>query len=130
VLSIVEAHNYAATAKVKAKKQLHETADVEMANATKPGPLIQSMINKAVAARIKKPAPKKAVKKVRHNTSFYTSLSDLKIEFEGQQEREEEDDFSSSEKGAGGTSTLSPQGRATKMGPKPNKGKGKGKGKN
>ena len=96
-----------------------------MADATKPSPLIQSMIDKAVAARIKKPAPKKAAKKVRHNSSFYTSLSDSKIEFEGWQEREEEDDFSFSEKGAGSSSALSPQGRVTKMGPKPNKGKGK-----
>ena len=99
------------TAKVKAKKQLHETADVEMANTTKPGPSIQSMIDKAVATHIKKLAPKKATK-VRHNTSFCTSLSDLKIEFEGRQEREEEDNFSFSKKGTGSSSALSPQGWA------------------
>ena len=112
MVSIVEARDYAVTAKVKAKKQLHETVDAEMADATKPSPSIQSMIDKAVTGRMKKLAPKKATKKVRHNTSFYISHSDSKIEFEGRQEWEEEDDFSFSKKGAGSASTLSPQGQA------------------
>ncbi|KIM76751.1 hypothetical protein PILCRDRAFT_91510 [Piloderma croceum F 1598] len=47
VVSIVEARDHAATTKVKAKKQLHQAADAEMADATKPGPSIQSMIDKA-----------------------------------------------------------------------------------
>ncbi|KIM72424.1 hypothetical protein PILCRDRAFT_16150 [Piloderma croceum F 1598] len=63
VVSIVEARDHAATAKVKAKKQLHQAADAEMADATKPGPSIQSMIDKAVSARLKKSAPKGAAKK-------------------------------------------------------------------
>jgi len=113
VLSIVEAHNYAATTKVKAKKQLHEQVDVEMADATKPGPSIQSMINKAVATRFKKSPPKGGAKKVSLSTSsFHTHLNSY-LEFEGQQGWEEEKDhFPIFQEGVGSTSVLYPQGRA------------------
>lgn len=49
-----------AESKIKAKVELHKDVDIEMADATKPGPSIQSMIDKAVSARLKsaKPVPK------------------------------------------------------------------------
>ena len=50
---------------VKAKKQLHTSADIEMANASKPGLSIQSMINKAISAHLKKAPFKGGTKKVR-----------------------------------------------------------------
>jgi len=53
----VEAQDFVTASKAMAKKQLHESADVEMADATRPGPSIQSMIDKAVSARLKKIAP-------------------------------------------------------------------------
>jgi hypothetical protein len=53
VLHIVEARDSLITAKEMDKKKLAKTADVEMADATRPGPSIQSLIDKAVNARVK-----------------------------------------------------------------------------
>ena len=53
VISIAEARDAVMATKITKKKDLTHAADVEMANATKPGPSIQSMIDKAVSARLK-----------------------------------------------------------------------------
>lgn len=54
VLSIVDAREHASKHKVAAKKTLAKDADVEMADGTTPGPSIQSQIDKAVSAGLKK----------------------------------------------------------------------------
>jgi len=51
-LSLVEARDMAARSKLDCKKDLKEAADVEMADATKPGLLIQSMVDKAVLSAV------------------------------------------------------------------------------
>jgi hypothetical protein len=53
-ISLVEARDIAVRAKTERKKEIKAAADVEMADATKPGPSIQSMIDKAVSAALKK----------------------------------------------------------------------------
>ncbi|KAG7441771.1 uncharacterized protein BT62DRAFT_867876, partial [Guyanagaster necrorhizus] len=53
VISIVEMTSYTASAKEDRKKALKKAADVEMADATRAGPSIQSMVDRAVAARLK-----------------------------------------------------------------------------
>ncbi|KAK0224377.1 hypothetical protein IW262DRAFT_1459429 [Armillaria fumosa] len=53
VISIVEATQRNASAKQDRKKALKQAADVEMADATRPGPSTQSMIDRAVAAALK-----------------------------------------------------------------------------
>lgn len=57
------------------KKQLARNADVEMADATKPGPSIQSMIDKAVNARVKQMAG--SSKKVSLSAPLIDALSDF-----------------------------------------------------
>ena len=54
LIAIVESRQDFKTSKQKQKRKLQEAADVEMADATKPGPSIQSMIDKAINARMKK----------------------------------------------------------------------------
>ncbi|KII82811.1 hypothetical protein PLICRDRAFT_181010 [Plicaturopsis crispa FD-325 SS-3] len=54
IISIVDAREHTVKAKLSAKKTLATAADVEMADASKPGPSIQSLIDKAVSARLKK----------------------------------------------------------------------------
>jgi hypothetical protein len=53
VISIAGARDAVMATKISKKKDLAKSADVEMADATKPGPSIQSMIDKAVSARLK-----------------------------------------------------------------------------
>ncbi|KAF8891443.1 hypothetical protein CPB85DRAFT_1441042 [Mucidula mucida] len=53
VQSIVEAREFSRESKVTAKKEIAKQADVEMADGTRPGPSIQSLIDKAVSARLK-----------------------------------------------------------------------------
>ncbi|EIW53801.1 uncharacterized protein TRAVEDRAFT_52924 [Trametes versicolor FP-101664 SS1] len=45
--------DFAMQAKIEKKKATEKSADVEMADATKPGPSIQSLVDKAVAGRVK-----------------------------------------------------------------------------
>jgi len=54
VIALTTAREQAGHAKVEKKRELAKSADVEMADATKPGPSIQSLIDKAVSARLKK----------------------------------------------------------------------------
>ena len=53
IISIVGARDTVMATKISKKKDLAKSADVEMADATKPGPSMQSMIDKAVSARFK-----------------------------------------------------------------------------
>ena len=53
VIFIIEQRHINLASKVKAKKNVKDLADVEMADATKAGPSIQSLIDKAVSARLK-----------------------------------------------------------------------------
>lgn len=53
IISISEARDAVMATKITKKKDLAHAADVEMADATKPGPSIQSMIDKAISARLK-----------------------------------------------------------------------------
>ena len=53
VISITEVRDAVMATKITKKKDLTHAADVEMADATKPSPSIQSMIDKAVSARLK-----------------------------------------------------------------------------
>jgi len=57
IISIVGARDTVMATKISKKKDLAKSADVEMADATKPGPSIQSMIDKAVSARLKAVKP-------------------------------------------------------------------------
>ncbi|EIW51326.1 uncharacterized protein TRAVEDRAFT_54659 [Trametes versicolor FP-101664 SS1] len=52
-ITIVEMRDFAMQAKIEKKKATEKSADVEMADATKPGPSIQSLVDKAVAGRVK-----------------------------------------------------------------------------
>ncbi|KAF8888737.1 hypothetical protein CPB84DRAFT_1684099, partial [Gymnopilus junonius] len=52
-ISIVEGRHIAQRSKVDRKKEIAKAVDVEMADATKPGPSMQSMIDRAVSARLK-----------------------------------------------------------------------------
>ncbi|KAH7916879.1 hypothetical protein BV22DRAFT_1027295, partial [Leucogyrophana mollusca] len=54
IISIIDARDFSVQAKEKQKKELHAAADVEMADASKAGPSIQSMIDSAISARLKK----------------------------------------------------------------------------
>ncbi|KAK6969070.1 hypothetical protein R3P38DRAFT_3348861 [Favolaschia claudopus] len=53
VVSITEAQIAKVELKFHKKKVLHQSADVEMADATQPGPSIQSLVDKAVSDRFK-----------------------------------------------------------------------------
>jgi len=57
IISIVGARDTVMATKISKKKDLAKSADVEMADATKPGPSMQSMIDKAVSARLKAVKP-------------------------------------------------------------------------
>jgi len=57
IISIVGARDTVMATKIAKKKDLAKSADVEMADATKPGPSMQSMIDKAVSARLKAVKP-------------------------------------------------------------------------
>lgn len=89
VRSIVESREQAAEAKLDKKKAVAKAADVEMADGTKPGPSIQSLIDKAVSASLKKVrAPVKNVSRFHpysHSTANDSS-SCLEQNFEGWQE--------------------------------------------
>ncbi|OJT15927.1 hypothetical protein TRAPUB_13479, partial [Trametes pubescens] len=52
-ISIVELRDYAMQAKFEKKQKSEKSADIEMADATKAGPSIQSLVDKAVAGRVK-----------------------------------------------------------------------------
>ena len=52
--SIVEIRHRVLSTKIEKKKEVAAKADVEMADATKPGPSIQSLIDKGLNARLKK----------------------------------------------------------------------------
>ncbi|KAF8867456.1 hypothetical protein CPB84DRAFT_1859394 [Gymnopilus junonius] len=56
-ISIVEGRHIAQRSKTDRKKEIAKSADVEMADASKPGPSIQSMVDRAVSARFKKALP-------------------------------------------------------------------------
>ncbi|KAF7975506.1 hypothetical protein HWV62_9439 [Athelia sp. TMB] len=62
-ISIVEAREFAVKSKLAAKKDLAASADVEMADGSKPGPSIQSLVDKAVSAQLKKMQPSSSKKK-------------------------------------------------------------------
>jgi len=53
VMSITQTREEAMSKKISKKKDLAKSADVEMADATQPGPSMQSLIDKAVSARLK-----------------------------------------------------------------------------
>ncbi|KAF8221316.1 hypothetical protein L208DRAFT_1382310 [Tricholoma matsutake] len=53
IIAVVEARDMVMLTKISKKKDLAKSADVEMADATKPGPLMQSMIDKAVSTQLK-----------------------------------------------------------------------------
>jgi len=57
-IALVEAREIASHVKLVRKKELKESVDVEMADATKPGPSVQSLIDKAVSAAEKRLAKK------------------------------------------------------------------------
>ncbi|KJA12755.1 hypothetical protein HYPSUDRAFT_210156 [Hypholoma sublateritium FD-334 SS-4] len=53
ILDIVAARHRVLNKKVEKKREVAEKADVEMADATKPGPSIQSLVDRAINARLK-----------------------------------------------------------------------------
>ena len=73
---LVDAKHDAVHQKAAAKKALKEAADVEMADATKPGPSIQSLVDKAVSAALKK-VPGSSKAKVSPLTLNYGSTAYL-----------------------------------------------------
>jgi hypothetical protein len=107
VISLVEARDYTAVAKTAAKKQLHQQADAEMADATKPGPLIQALINKAVAAWLKLP---KGGPKVSHPPLSMDYLSHG-YRLETYRQEREENGNTYPQEGLGRSQALSAQGR-------------------
>ncbi len=72
IISIVESRAYAQRLKAKGKEEIREAADTEMADGTRPGPSIQSLIDKAVSARLGKPQPKGKGKKVSVSSRAYS----------------------------------------------------------
>ncbi|KAF7977405.1 hypothetical protein HWV62_4039 [Athelia sp. TMB] len=77
VISIVESREHMAKVKLEKKKALAHDADVEMGDATAPGPSIQKMVAEAVSAQLKKklPGPKKQDAKANKKASSSTSKS-------------------------------------------------------
>jgi hypothetical protein len=61
VIAIVEARETVMAKKITKKKELAKSADIEMADATKPGPSMQSMIDKAISKRLKNTGGSKQV---------------------------------------------------------------------
>jgi hypothetical protein len=76
ILSIVNIRHRALDKKIEKKRTVAETADVEMADATKPGPSIQSLIDKGLNARLKKLNLVPGGKKVRSYPSPPTCAND------------------------------------------------------
>lgn len=74
---LVDTKHDAAHQKAVAKKALKESADVEMADATKPGPSIQSLVDKAVSAAVKKATSGSSKAKVSPLTLNYGSTAYL-----------------------------------------------------
>src|SRR5258708_3202097 len=72
---LVDTKHDAAHQKAAAKKALKESADVEMADATKPGPSIQSLVDKAVSAAVKKATSGSSKAKVSPLTLNYGSTA-------------------------------------------------------
>ena len=70
IRAIIEARQRAMQKKISKKKELQEDADVEMGDASKPGPSIQSLVDKAVAPLRKELA---ALKKVSNSSSSHSS---------------------------------------------------------
>lgn len=90
-ISITENHELSVRHKTEAKKAIAKDADTEMADATRPGPSTQSMIDKAVAAAVKKLSQgNKQVSSRR--TEFHPNSSNfaflVKTDVEGWQEAE------------------------------------------
>jgi hypothetical protein len=95
VISIVEARESSARRKLEKKKGLAASADVEMADATRPGPSTQSMIDKAVNARLKSLGiTNKGGKKVRspwnHIPNILSDFASAEYAAEQQEVRREE----------------------------------------
>ncbi|SJL17881.1 uncharacterized protein ARMOST_21448 [Armillaria ostoyae] len=63
IISIVESHAAVESVKQERKRDLKKAADVEMADSSRPGPSIQSMVDRAVAAKLKTVEAKKGKKK-------------------------------------------------------------------
>jgi len=76
---MVDNKHDAALQKAAAKKVLKESADVEMADATKPGPSIQSLVDKAVSAAVKKATSGSSKAKVSPLTLNYGSTAYLSM---------------------------------------------------
>ena len=88
VISITEASALRVELKFNKKKALQQQADVEMADATKPGPSIEALIDRAIAKRQLKREPAKG-KVSYHNSS--SSLANISSSFAlGQQGWQEE----------------------------------------
>src|SRR5882757_3607362 len=75
VISIAGARDAVMATKISKKKDLAKSADVEMADATKPGPSIQSMIDKAVSARLKASTSKVSSRFVPYSTNTHSLVA-------------------------------------------------------
>jgi hypothetical protein len=77
IISIADARDTVMATKISKKKDLAKSADVEMADATKPGPSMQSMIDKAVSARLKavKPSSKVSTRFVPYSTNTHSLVA-------------------------------------------------------
>jgi hypothetical protein len=75
VISIAGARDAVMATKISKKKDLAKSADVEMADATKPGPSIQSMIDKAVSARLKASTSKVSTRFVPYSTPTHSLVA-------------------------------------------------------
>jgi hypothetical protein len=84
--AMVDGKAAAATSKIAAKKKLKESADVEMADATKPGPSIQSLVDRAVSAAVKKATSGPSKAKVspltlNYGSTAYPSITEARQSF-------------------------------------------------
>ena len=75
VISIAGARDAVMATKISKKKDLAKSADVEMADATKPGPSIQSMIDKAVSARLKASSSKVSTRFVPYSSPTHSLVA-------------------------------------------------------
>ena len=87
VLFIVEQHHNISQDKIKAKKNIKNIVDTEMADGTGAGPSIQSLVDKAVAARLKTLNPKVSGSKTKVN-NLSDSYSVIFNFFSGQEKTE------------------------------------------
>ena len=76
ISKIVEIRHRALSMKIEKKREVAAKADIEMADATKPGPSIQSLVDKQLNARLKKLNLVPGAKKVRSNPSRPTRAND------------------------------------------------------